>query len=243
MKKLSLVLIFVVAASVASYAQQQSVSTSSTSPISTFVDKKNEIGIFGQAAFGYTNNEGQVINGIQYKHWIKPNVGIRILGGFSPYYSSRRPIVLERIGYDTVRVRNYYHEANTVFVGLGIEAQRHFYKRVFLYAAVDIIGGYGTGQAQTNTSLNSIYNSSQIFISNNLPDYVYGKYSRTYVKLLPNIGSKIVFKRFDFGLDMSAIDINWTSENSELIPTPPYSRLDITVLNYTSFRLSFNYRF
>ena len=87
------------------------------------------------------------------------------------------------------------------------------------------------------------YNPNQTFISNNLPDYLQGKYSRSYVKLLPNIGGKIVFKRFDFGLDMSAIDINWTYEDSELIPAPPYSRLDITVLSYTSFRLFFNYRF
>lgn len=243
MKKISLILIFVTAAFATTFAQQQSIKTTSTSPLSSFAEKRNEMGIFGQASFGNLNNQGQVLNGIQYKHWIKPNIGIRIMGGFSPYSYNRRPIVLERMGNDTVKVSNYYHEANTVFVGLGIEAQRHFYRRVFLYASLDIIGGYGTGHAQTNTSLNSIYNPNQTFISNNLPDYLQGKYSRSYVKLLPNIGGKIVFKRFDFGLDMSAIDINWTYEDSELIPAPPYSRLDITVLSYTSFRLFFNYRF
>ena len=99
--------------------------------------------------------------GLQFRHFksdiYKNNMfGYRISAGIGNvrhydnsgvFYSTSSPDTLRRVAKE--RWQKFY------FVGVGVDAQRRFYKSVWLYAAANITFGYGTSGMDSITEIYS----------------------------------------------------------------------------------------
>ncbi len=171
------------------------------------VNRKSEIGLMGETSFGNNNNDNiDGMAGIQYKKWVKPNAGYRIIVAYGQYSNFSTPKVLSKTG-DTVTETHRRTEIPVAIVGGGLEMQRHFYKRIYLYAAAELRVGYGRGS----------YDSIVVKRSEgtNYADAVTGAringVSLFSVAAAPSIGAKFVFNRIVFGTELSALNLNFSS--------------------------------
>ena len=93
--------------------------------------RANEIGLTAEVdAFSSINNS-TAFQAIQYKHWQNEHFGMRFLLGKRDYYSDVNFNTSYRIDGDTLTKTNYATDATIAFAGVGIEAQRQFYKKVY----------------------------------------------------------------------------------------------------------------
>ena len=113
--------------------------------------RKNEIGILATMPVNSSTGTGsESYGGLQYKRWVKPDfMAYRANIGYGEYLNHSDGIQY-RNG-DTVFNILSATQLPAIFVGMGIEIQRHFYKRVYMYAAIDLYGGYASGK--TNEAL------------------------------------------------------------------------------------------
>lgn len=202
--------------------------------------RTNEIGVLGQVYFGQNQYPGSVLFGVNYKRKINSVSYIRALGGFAPY-NEFKELGIESINQDTV-IRNYYTvNIASGFLGIGIEVERQFYKKVHLFAALELLGGYGSGK------LNYIKRAS-IFdknIVNHLPTLTYQNiknYKIAFLNFNPSIGAKIVCNKLNFGVELNAMQLSnkiakTESQNSWTIAS------DFNLLGASTFRTFVNYRF
>ena len=171
------------------------------------VNRKSELGLMGETSFG-NNNNGNIdgMAGIQYKRWVKPNAGYRIIAAYGRYSNFGTPKVLSKEG-DTVTETHRRTEIPVAIVGGGLEMQRHFYKRIYLYAAAELRVGYGRGSYDSIV----IKRNDNSNYANAISGVRMNSVSLFSIAAAPSIGAKFIFNRIVFGTELSALNLNFSS--------------------------------
>ncbi len=219
-----------------------------TEAIPKKVPGKNEIGVFAEPIstsgnnYSYNYSSGYSGNiGLQYKRWAKPNIAYRIMGAIGSYNQNSLIDDSKRAG-DTLIAQYSGTDVPMYFVGAGVEVQRHFYRKVTLYAAIELKAGYGNGyydefETRSLESQQSGYH----------PDYYYDiKHLRSeratafIADVSPFIGAKLNFRRITLGTELSVIKLGVESLAFE--QRPGYGLTNVAVGDFRQ-RLYVNYRF
>jgi len=203
---------------------------------------KNEIGLFAQVLFSDNSGGYANVTGLQYKRWAKPNIAYRIMGGLGYFDRASKP-VFKGLSGDTILQTQSQVNVPMYFAGGGVEVQRHFYKKVTLYAAIELKAGYGSG-------------ATDDILIKELQQYTYPHWGNNYyyeatttgnsnttafvMDATPFIGAKINFKRLCLGTEISAIRAGFQIVNSQ--NQPDNSTADFDAGSFGQ-RIYLNYRF
>lgn len=168
-------------------------------------NRKNEIGLFINPFSGNGNNGYDVPAGIQYKRQTTKHLGYRLSVAVGGYWSEEITTP-ELIKNDTSYYRSYSTNMSMVFVGAGLDIQQQFKGKCYLYAAVELRGGYGNGYTHFSTI------KETAMITGDERSYTYeqkafmSQESSLFVlDSTPYIGTKFVFKRLVIGTELSAM--------------------------------------
>lgn len=198
------------------------------------VVRQHELGIVTEGA-GYENGVNFI--GAQYKNWKDEHRALRFMAGMGNYYTFNSSIL--SLGADSVTRAHSMTKVNMPMIGAGIEMQRHFWKKVHLFAAVDLKGGYGTGTIDTfiDRSARSQYaGPTNTYGTSFVPQDV----KMTYVALTPSIGAKILTGRVSIGLELMPLQFAYRNMSYEKGPSSGV--LDFNGGNFQQ-RVSVGYRF
>ncbi len=196
---------------------------------------KNEIGLVSETNF--SNDEFGGPGMIQYKRWARENMAYRVNAGVGTYHNFSLDSYFGISG-DTVLEKQTREQATMAFIGGGLEMQRHFYKRVYLYAAVDLLAGYGSGKTEDYIVRRIAINGQDHTESSPTPGR--GDVSVLHLNLAPFVGAKIVFNRISFGTEMSAINMSYTNVKDNF--TGSSGLIDLN-MGFLRQRFFINYRF
>ena len=164
-----------------------------------------ELGIFAQTE-GNGGNQSMGMAGLQYKQWHTEHLGFRVIAAFAQYSSSGSAV--QSISGDTVVSRQEQLNFNLPVLGFGIEAQRHFYKKVYLFAAAELKGGYGSGSADSAVSISSGIGSTRWHLGQNVG---HRDADLLYVGLTASVGAKIQWSRICLGLEILPVHMGYTN--------------------------------
>lgn len=200
--------------------------------------KTHTIGTVAEIPFG--DRQIQPGIGIQYKRWVKHNRAWRIHATHNKLVNnwlSASP----RINGNTLYEQNTNSTIDLFYLGGGIEMQKQFYKRVYLFAAIDLRAGYGSGsyytvERRTVFPPDSMEYSSVYRTTADLP------VSRFVIDTAPFVGVKLLFKRLSFGTELSAISAGMTHIKIPDAYRSSYSLIDVNV-GVIRQRFFINYRF
>lgn len=212
-------------------ASAQEVTTLELKP----TQRKNEIGMLTD--LGFSNNNSGI--GIQYKHWKDEHKGIRANASYSSYNYAASKVYFPAQG-DTVFSMQALTDISTISVGLGVELQRHFYKKVYMYAAIDVYAVYGKGNTNEVFSRELSKNGE-----NERLDYDIAKsYSSTIFKagVLPLVGVKFNFNRISFGTELSGMRMEYSSLKHDNGMPNTGGMVDFDMGNFSQ-RVFVNFRF
>lgn len=175
-------------------------------------DRKNEIGIFTHNSMGNTSTNSTEVNmmGVQYSRWKNERVGYRIMAAYGNNYAIG-DVFRKTVNVDTFIDMRTRRVVDMLKIGGAAQIQRKFYKRVYLFAAVELNAGYGKGQQDTlidKTYMTSSYhyeNSGDIFGRPALDATMW------HISLLPTVGAKLVFSRITAGVEFYGVDATFSS--------------------------------
>jgi len=194
-----------------------------------------ELGIFGQTSISGNDDHSLGLVGLQFKHWRSKHLGFRAIAAYGDYTSSSgdRTTVLG----DTVLTRQRRTDIGLAVLGFGLEAQRHFYKRVHLFAALELKGGYGTGSEYNWEQKSSGQGDSIIYqLGQNVDAH---DVSLTYIGMTASVGAKIQWARICLGIEL--FPVNMTYRNMDRSA----NSVGVADLNLGTFsqRIFLHYRF
>lgn len=164
---------------------------------------KNEAGIFTEIG----KNRGNY--GIQYKTWIKSWMGIHVNASYGRQEEDNHGNLKPLYYNDTILLRNLSTSYKLMNLGIGIDVRKQFYKNLFLYASMDLTGGYGKGESDTTGTF--YYNNQEFPVFENQDQDVTLK--KFYLNWLPTVGIQWNLKRFAIGTDVSIIRNAMTIES------------------------------
>ena len=170
-------------------------------------ESKNEGGLLLQTDLGGNNNSNLAIFGLQYNRWVTPNVGYRIIAGYGNYqYSGNTNTFAPHP--DTIITKQQVMNFNLPLVGFGLVAQRHFYRRVFLYAAVEVKGMYNKGDADTivrTTYKQGSPTSSEEFtwVDDNKSASI------LMINMTASVGAKLQYSKWSFGAELLPVQLGY----------------------------------
>lgn len=174
--------------------------------------KKYELGVTTEMnVFGDNNASFQAL---QFKKWKNEHYGARLLLGYGNFQSNNDfPIYYTEFN-DTITKSAPYRTSQIGFAGLGLEAQRQFYKRVYLFAAVEAKFGYGT--TMLDTLVERVQSNANTRPWENNPGSPQirtgtGVSKMFYVGVTPTFGAKFQFSHITFGSEMAWNVFNYTS--------------------------------
>lgn len=214
-------------------------STTSVAQIVEIPVKKarvNEIGFTTQTDMFSSLYNSNSLHAIQYKRWKNSHFGTRFLLGYGDYQTDEHFRPTYRTDNDTI-IRSLPITYNTLgFAGVGVEAQRQFYKRVSLFAAIEARFGFGSGSV--DTAIEYSHENYSKYRTN-----VYSSALKTDIfaaYLTPSIGGKIEFNRINFGTELVLNLLQYTNVSYTALPTTSSFHVDVTQL-YPRFFV--HYRF
>lgn len=201
---------------------------------------QKEIGLFGENVFTSTQSDVYGSIGIQYKNEFRENKLYRLMAGYGNYHYTSNKSFVKVVG-DTLFSTQLHADIPMVFVGGGFEMQRHFYKRVHLYAAVELNAGYGKGtfndvlikEKNAHPFANEYYHSVSTTSS--------GPVSSWAINATPFIGAKFIWSRLIFGSELSLVRTNLQSVNFAFALTETNMNFDFG--SSVRQRIYLNYRF
>ncbi len=203
--------------------------------------KRNEIGLTAEInAFSNINNS-TAFQAIQYKHWQNEHFGMRFLLGKRDYYSDVSFSTSYRIDGDTLTKTNYATDATIAIAGVGFEAQRQFYKKVYLFATVETKFGFGEGYIDSFPT-RTVYNDTFPWGRTVTTKFSYSAatYNIFYASVTPTFGAKLQFNHICFGTEMSLYLLSYTSMKNQSRPYESMLEFDISTINPRFF---VHYRF
>lgn len=167
---------------------------------------KHEVGLLTNLAMNSSTSSGGF--GAQYKYWANPTHAIRVNALYSQYSHSNGRIYSKGNG-DTLLSKLSMTDIPTIQAGIGIEKQRHFYKNIYLYAALDLYAAYGNGTTKELfedeiTKDNTTYRSNQ----RTGPSYTSSVFK---VGILPMIGAKFQFNRVSIGTELTGLRMEYNN--------------------------------
>ena len=163
-------------------------------------ERTRELGIMSQmGGYDYDIN----IIGAQFKTYKDERRAFRLMAGYGNYHNFSNNDVA--IGSDTVTEVHSFTKINMPLLGLGVEMQRHFWKKIYLFAGIEVRGGYGKGNLDTMMSSRQI-NTQGPGNPNGAP-FVPQDVSLTYISASPSIGAKIHGKRIGAGIELMPVNL------------------------------------
>jgi len=196
-----------------------------------------ELGLIGES--NITGNAvGQTsLAGVQYKHFGKKNIGYRVFAGFGAMQQTNFNDIYYSSGDTAVEKRASIH-ASMPMVGGGIEGQHPLYKHVYMFAAFELRGGYGTGNV--DTSITQHYPDNLTGLSHGYAEsgtaLMGPSANMLFIGFSPVVGIKVQFNRIAFGTEFSNAV---TYMHSDKIPG---SQVDFDMGNINE-RFFLSYRF
>lgn len=210
------------------------------------VPGKNEIGLFGEIFnnSGNTNSNYATYTGLQYKRWAKPNIAYRITGAAGGFNNNSMPRFVDKRG-DTLIQSRTYANVPMFFAGGGVEVQRQFFKKVYLYAAIEVLAGYGRStydeilskELQKDITPFTPYPYPTYYESSKIKS---GEVSAFALDVTPFIGGKINFKRLCVGTEISIMKPG--IQSVKYSDMPAYTTADFSAGNFRQ-RVYLNFRF
>lgn len=203
--------------------------------------RKNEIGVTAELdAFNSTLNS-TTFQALQFKHWKNEHYGARFLVGRGDFQSTYDFPQYYQVSNDTVYKKTPLTNGNMGIVGVGLEAQRQFYEKVYLFAAIEGKFGFGSGRVDTLTerSVESPQHPLQHPVGP-IPAASPVSVSMFYAGLTPTFGAKFQFRHITFGSEMAWNLLNYT--NITYGNQSPRSLMDLD-MSRLSPRFFVNYRF
>lgn len=200
--------------------------------------RKNEIGLLYDP--GISGNNPQSSNSIQYKRWVKPEfMAYRANIGYGKLNKHDGEIVYPSLG-DTVITQHSISDIPEFHAGIGVEMQRHFYKKIYLYAAVDLYASFGSGT--TNDILDKeVFDSNGTSVYRNQDQLMQSATQHFAIGVLPLVGIKLQFSRISFGTELTGIKTEYSGQTYSSKPTTG-GYFDVSIGDFTQ-RLFVNYRF
>jgi hypothetical protein len=198
----------------------------------TLFPQKNELGLMAETGFG-NNNKNTGFTGLQYKRWVKPYMGYRIIASYGEYYERYRLLSETRLG-DTVIETSRATTVPLASLGAGIEMQRKFYKRVYLFAAVELRGSYGHGRYNHIVSQRVENNAVNYYAETAFSPQADVRMFSLFAT--PSIGAKLQWRKLIIGTEISAIQLGYTNTKYQYDMSNTGGMLDF---NAGSFRQRF----
>ncbi len=169
--------------------------------------RKHSIGVYtdGNAAMG---NDNPSIGswGVYYSFPRKKNSSYTVSLDYTNYVNNTAPVLYKIVSDTTIR-RGMRTSIPLVTAGYGIETQRHFYRKVYLFAGLEMRVGYGSGTIDTvlGREYNVLHTNPGSGIVSHLVGWdqsmSYGADATMfYANLKPYIGARLQLKRIAIGL-------------------------------------------
>ena len=121
--------------------------------------RKHEIGLTTETDVFSNDLNSTTFQALQFKKWKNEHYGARFLLGHSQLQSDVNHPVTYTTQNDTITKRIPLTNARLGIVGVGLEAQRQFYKRIYMFAAVE--GRFGFGKATTQDIVERVDKNGQ----------------------------------------------------------------------------------
>lgn len=216
-------------AAMPAFAQEQKPTAILTTPR----ERLHEAGAFVQF---HPADNGINMQGLQYTRWKNEHKGIRFILAHGSYNNSTSPITI--IIPDTVMMRKTTTRINMGIIGTGLTKQYHVNKTLYMFAAVELKGGYGRGSVDTTIVKQFVEGPTSKEITGNL--FRDQDVSMMYAGITPSIGFKFQRKRISAGIELLPLEISYTSRQYSKAPSTSMLDLDFGLLRQ---RLFINYRF
>lgn len=173
--------------------------------------KVNELGL----GFRFPAQTSTDRNGVEllYKRWFRPWQAYRISAGFNNE-DLRSAVWYRAVNSQVIKTeeggRNHF-----AFISGGLEAQRQFYKRVYLYAATDLRLMYGKGR--NYSKMYTLNDSLGITHADLIPGST-SSYATTNFRgeLVGSLGAKINFPRISCGFEVYNAVMSYSGTTSSL---------------------------
>jgi hypothetical protein len=199
---------------------------------------KNEIGLMADLNMGSENNNLNMV-GLQYIRWKNPHFAGRFSISIAGYSITQSETFLPSYYTDSIFSKQANYTLSMVHFSAGFQVQRHFYRKVYLYAGGDLSLGLGTGYYDTSFIRRGITSNGGVYEQVN-----YGNTTKRsgdlYVGVSPFLGVKINLKRWVIGTELSNA-IHGVSRSNGVGNGKSFS-MDFAAANFNQ-RLYINYRF
>ena len=196
---------------------------------------KHELGIFTQIDMGGNEHLSMGLTGLQYRYRHTERLGIRAIAAYGSYSSSGSE-TFHGSG-DTIITHQKHFDIGLPVLGLGLEAKRHFYRKVYLFAALELKGGYGAGSGGTLERRSTGHGDSITYhLSQNIDRR---DASLLYIGMTASVGGQIQWSRVCLGLELLPVTMMYRKIDDDT------GRAGIADLNLGDFsqRLFLHYRF
>lgn len=209
--------------------------------LSDFAIKRQSMGITSNLYIkNKAQNVGQVQLGLQYMGWLTPSKGLKIAAGYNFRSADGRSRQTVKIAEDTFKTRITNMESNGMFLSVGGEVQRQFYKRVLIFAALDMDGVWAPTRYYTH-SLFTNSNGHSYIVNDPFPtDFSEQKRNEIFIFLKPSIGAKLVWSKYIVSAACTFAQVNLSFNTPE---TSAAFNTEYVFMNSINGNLSLNYRF
>ncbi|HRP88821.1 MAG TPA: hypothetical protein PKX92_02155 [Edaphocola sp.] len=174
------------------------------------MNKKNEIGIYGEVLNNTLRSDEEAAIGIQYKYWLKPNTALRFSAGYGLFERLEEKRILEIISEDSIEMGYANFKNNYIKLSAGLEWQKKLINNIYFYHSLDLSATYGWGKRNTYSIIQDSNNFNNYYISDNydlsVPNY------RHFVFLNYSIGIKKVYRNLVFGVESNILGLGYHSE-------------------------------
>ncbi len=206
-------------------------------PLISLTERKNEIGLASRNTINstYKNYTGVELIGKRWKNkWQAYRVGLGI-----NFEDNTNPRSLYSYQQDSVIEKKISTVKRYATLSLGLEAERQFYGKIYLFGAIDTRVMYGKGEMHENISKYRTNFQENYFINTSYSNIIdQGQVFKW--DLLPSIGAKLKFNRICFGLEACAHFMSLETENGKKMNS---NALYFDVLSNYTHRIFMTYRF
>lgn len=170
--------------------------------------RTREIGIMNQ--MGGEDHDLNIL-GVQFKTWKNERKAFRFIAGYGNYYTFNNNVVA--LGSDSATEVHSITKVDMPMIGFGVDMQRHFWKNIYLFAGIEVRGGYGKGSLDTMISRRPI-NVQGPGNVNGAP-FIPQDVSLTYIVASPSIGAKLHGKRLGASIELMPVNMAYRSLDYE----------------------------